>query len=141
MGGSQGGTRAAMLLGHNLDIDKAYTFVAGGDFATIFSQSDVGKVEKLRENHMRALGVSSKLAYENYLRANLAFSPEQYCAKRKAKLKMLIATEDTSVPSSTQFSLWRGCGYPEKKEISTGHVIGVVSMWWYRNDIYKYFKR
>jgi hypothetical protein len=141
VGASQGGTRAAMLLGQNLEIDKAYTFVAGGDFAKVFALSDVGKVEKFRENHMRALGLKSKKAYEAYLGKNLAFSPEKYCALRKSKLKMLIATKDTSVPTSSQYSLWRGCGHPVKKEISSGHILGVLSMYWYRGDIYSYFKK
>ncbi len=139
VGGSQGGTRAAMLLGHNLNIDKAYTFVAGGDFAQIFARSDVKQVQTLRDNHMKALKLSSKSEYEAYLRDNLQFSPESFCGLRKAKLKMLVATRDTSVPTDTQYSLWKGCNYPQKKEISKGHVMGVLSMWWYRKDVYRFF--
>lgn len=140
MGGSQGGTRAAMILGRGLKIDKAYTFVAGGDFAKIFAQSRVKQVRELRENHMKALNLVSKAEYENYLRANIKFHPEEFCSKRTAELKMLVAMKDTSVPTATQQSLWRGCGYPTKQEIGTGHVLGVLGMWWYRKKALKYFR-
>lgn len=140
MGGSQGGTRAAMILGRGLKINKAYTFVAGGDFAKIFAQSEVKKVRDLREKHMRALGLRSKASYENYLRANIKFHPEENCSKRTAELKMLVATKDTSVPTATQQSLWRSCGYPDKQEIATGHILGVLGMWWYRKSALKYFR-
>lgn len=140
MGGSQGGTRAAMILGRGMGINKAYTFVAGGDFAKIFAQSDVKKVRNLRQNHMKALGLHSKASYESYLRTNIKFHPEESCSKRTAELKMLVATKDTSVPSATQQSLWRGCGYPAKQEIGTGHILGVLGMWWYRKSALKYFR-
>lgn len=140
MGGSQGGTRAAMILGRGLNIDKAYTFVAGGDFAKIFAQSKVQKVKDLRTNHMNALGLRSAELYENYLRENIKFHPEENCSRRKSKLKMLIATRDSSVPTATQVSLWKGCGYPERQSIETGHVLGVLSMWWYRKKALEYFR-
>lgn len=140
MGGSQGGTRSAMLLGRSLHIDKAYTFVAGGDFAKIFAQSKVGKVRDLREKHMRALGLKTKSLYEAYLRSSFKFHPEESCSKRTAELKMLVATRDTSVPTATQQSLWRGCGFPVKKEIQTGHIPGVLGMWWYRKEVLNYFR-
>lgn len=139
MGGSQGGTRAAMLLGQNLNINKAYTFVGGGDFPTIFAESDVKQVKKLRDAHKKALGFKSNARYKIYLERELKFDPSEFCGLRKADMRMVVALKDTSVPTSTQQSLWEGCGRPPKKEIKTGHVRGVLSMWWYRKDVFSYF--
>ena len=110
VGGSQGGIRTTMLLGQGLNIDKAYTFAAGGDFPRLYAETTVNQLVSFRENHMRALDIPTVDLYESYLRENLQNDPMKSCAKRSADMRMVIATKDTSVPTSTQNALWEACG-------------------------------
>lgn len=139
LGASQGGIRTSMLLGYDLGFDKAYTFVAGGDFPKLYAETTVKSLIEFRKNHMSALGLTDVADYEKYLRDNLSFDPKVSCSNRKAKMRMLVATKDTSVPTSTQYSLWKACGEPDLIEVKGGHVKGVLKMYSKRKEVLKYF--
>lgn len=140
LGASQGGIRSTMLLGENLNIDKAFTFVAGGDFPKLYAETTVKQLIEFRQKHMAALGITKTSDYEDYLRENLTFDPKQACVKSNVEMKMLIATEDTSVPTETQYDLWKACGEPELIKVKGGHVKGVLKMYWMRKEILNFFK-
>lgn len=140
VGGSQGGIRSIVLLGSIPEIRAAWTNVAGGDFPSLYAYSEVEQLVKDRGIHMKALGLTSKMEYEVYMRSKLKNDPMKACKKRTADLRMLISLSDESVPTSNQLKLWNACGRPQKREINGGHVSGVLKLISERKKMLSFFK-
>lgn len=139
VGASLGGIRATSLLGRDFGIEKAYTFVAGGDFPEIYSKTKVYPLTRMRQKHMRALGLTDVEEYKQYLQDNLIHDPLHTCFKRKAHLKMVIATQDVDVPTQTQLKLWQACGKPPRRFVYGGHMHGVFMLYLWKEDVLNFF--
>lgn len=140
VGGSQGGIRSTILLGSIPEIRAAWVNVAGGDFPSLYAYSEVKQLVKDRAVHMKALGLTKKSDYENYMRVHLKNDPIQACKKRKADLRMLISLDDDSVPTKNQLKLWEACGKPQSRKINGGHVSGVLKLLTKKKKMLKFFK-
>lgn len=139
-GASQGGIRSIMSAAVLPRAHAVWSIVAGGDFPSIYSESRVIAITAFREQHMSALNFTQPRVYEEYLRQNLIFDPELSCGDIQAKLALVVATEDESVPTLNQERLVERCQPQKVRRIKAGHIRGAADLFLKRITMRKFFE-
>lgn len=141
LGASQGGIRTVGLTAESSRIKGAWFAVAGGNFPLVYATSQVEKIQTMRNNHMKALGLTEAKDYENYLRENLKNDPLYSCQKINVPVVQVIALQDDKVPTSTQLEMNSQCPIQKTITIKGGHVSGVSTIYFYRQAIREFFTK
>jgi dienelactone hydrolase len=139
-GASQGGIRSIMAAAVLPQAQAVWAIVAGGDFPSIYANSEVQAITSFRQQHMRAMNFSNTQEYEEYLRENLKLDPEFSCWKIEANIAMVIATRDDSVPTDNQERLVESCQPQLVRRLNAGHVRGAMDLYLKRITIRKFFE-
>ena len=136
-GTSVGAIYSSMLLGMEKQVLGGVLIVGGAPLVEVLKTTDQTIPRTLRELRMANFPIADLDAYEKLLSENVRISPENYIApEKKANLFMVIATQDTTVPTPAQFKLWNFWGQPDHREIADSHVKTVVrSFLKYRKNI------
>jgi hypothetical protein len=101
--------------------------VAGSPMSEILATSRQMNVRKLRRDRMRANNFATELEYQAALEQAMEIDLDSLVTgKPKMPLKMIIATDDGSVPSKTQLQLWEAFGRPENLKVDSGHPHTVI---------------
>lgn len=129
MGSSQGGIRSISLISEIAIFNKAFVFVAGGNFPLIYAQTEVESLIEFRKNHMKYLKMDDPKKYQTYLEKNLVFDPLKSCKLNTTPIYFFVADDDTSVPTKAQRQLYNECSKYVMTEIQSqniGHTLGVL---------------
>jgi dienelactone hydrolase len=130
IGLSLGGITTSMLAGVEPDRLKAIvSVVGGGNLPHILSYSDHGRVSTFRANRMKAAGYNTVDQYENQLRSTVKLDPAYFAqfAKRE-NIFMIMADNDTKVPSVAQTEQFESFGKPSGLVYSGGHVDTLIKV-------------
>lgn len=127
-GVSLGGILSAFVMGTQPEISAGYFVVAGGDIPHILATSEQNDVAQIRQKRMDEQGFTSADDYEDYIRDNLHYDPADLGPTMVPEtLRMVIAEQDTSVPSDNQVLLHDAFGQPKADYFNEGHVTTVIS--------------
>lgn len=139
-GASQGGIRSLIASKALPYVKGVWANVPGGDFPSLYAQSQVEGITNFRERHMQFLEIDQADHYEDYLREHLSYDPLTACSKLDAPLSLVIATADTSVPTHNQRLLLNSCPQARVKEIDSGHFRGVIDLYFSRIKVRRFFE-
>jgi alpha-beta hydrolase superfamily lysophospholipase len=130
-GSSLGAILASMAAAVDGKIDRAFLVGAGGSLVDLLTESDQELLVKMRQDRMAAYGLASAEEYREFLSTRLHFEPTRWVpAPNSGKaITLLIATEDTTVPTETQEALWEAWGRPRRIDVSQGHVLSIIWTW------------
>lgn len=140
LGASQGGIRSLIAAEVIPNLSAVWANVPGGDFPSIYAESTVDDIASFREQHMQALDIDDTNVYEGYLREHLILDPLDSCANFEAPLSLVIATEDSSVPTYNQLLLLKSCPEAQYRKIDSGHFIGVINLFFNRREVRHFFE-
>lgn len=144
LGASQGGIRSIIAAAAVKRTKNVWTNVAGGDFPSLYAYSSVAGIESFRRKHMLVLGLESVEEYETYLESRFVRDPVKSCRqihdRGAANISMVIASDDTSVPTSNQLALKKACSPNFLRVVSGGHLRGVTDMYFLRRQILDFFE-
>jgi len=140
IGASQGGIRTITSASIIPDLEAMWANVAGGDFPSVYARSNVDQIEEFRHRHMASLNLTNSDQYESYLRESLTFDPAQTCLKRNGRLAMVVALEDSSVPTYNQKFLEDACSPEQVRYLKSGHVRGVIDLWLKRRTVREFLE-
>jgi len=101
------------------------TIMAGGDNLELFNLSEedlvISNRERLLKLYKEKYGKKAKDKLQKDI-SNLKFNSLSLAKSvRTSKIKMMITTDDTSVPTSSQWNLYYALGGPEARLYPTGH--------------------
>lgn len=124
---SDGANRTSIILGYEKRIKAAVLYVAGGNYPKMMTNSDQRIVRNYREYKMENQNLT-KLDFFNLMQETLSYDPTYLAYKRNPKdLYMVLALEDTSVPTENQIELWQAFGMPKSKCLEMDHIKGALS--------------
>jgi hypothetical protein len=130
-GSSLGAIVGSLIVGENTEIKGAVFTVGGGNLPYVISVSGISIFENTRERQMAILGLEDAKAYEAFLSQYLTTDPLNYVSSTDSKrVYMIIAEEDTSVPTKAQFELYEQFGRPSRSLIPAGHVLTLIYTAW-----------
>ena len=141
MGASQGGIRSIMSAQALSHIDAIWANVAGGDFPSLYAYSEVDEIRNFRRAHMNQLNLKDPESYSSYLAQRLQYDPVKGCELLDSRLSLVVALEDTSVPTSNQMKLLESCQPDKVKKLNSGHFRGVIDLIFHKRDIRKFFEQ
>ncbi len=140
VGASLGGIRSSMLFGTDDRFKAMFIAVAGSDMPAIYAYSEHKIIVDIRERHMEFLGLKTQKAYETILRNKIQLDASIVVnSKYLENVAMIIANEDTSVPTINQWKLWSKIyqtGHePMLYTFQMGHRAAAVQIYRLRNDV------
>ncbi len=141
IGASQGGIRSISAASVLPDLHAVWANVAGGDFPSIYAESNVRAITAFRSEHMAVLGLKVPSEYEAFLRDRLTQDPVQSCPKRYGRLAMVIALKDDSVPTLNQQLLQESCAPDFIRTLNAGHVRGAGDLWLKRREVRQFLEQ
>ncbi len=132
-GSSFGAIVGSLVVAKDPSIRAAVLAVGGGDLPYVVSRSQVGLFRKTRREQMKLLGIDSIDGYEDFISNYIESDPINYAKASDApRLHMIIAKNDRSVPTQSQYQLWRKFGSPSNTRIQSGHVLTLLLTAWFR---------
>lgn len=135
-GSSFGAVVGSVILGQNPDIKGAVLTVGGGNLPYIVSVSQIRLFRTTREEQMKLLKINSPEAYEELISQHIKTDPLNYVSEAdKNRVYMIIAGEDTTVPTSSQYDLYEKLGQPKKSFIEAGHVLTLLYSAWIDREL------
>lgn len=142
LGTSIGGIFTAMAMGIHDRIDGAFVITAGANMGVMIANSDQEAMVDLWEKRRTQMNLPDKKIYSELLRAKIEYDPLQLPRKFKGKdLGMIIATEDTTVPTENQMSLKELWKPKTVIEFSNNHFWAIVKSWfWDSGKVITFFK-
>jgi pimeloyl-ACP methyl ester carboxylesterase len=153
LGTSVGGMYVAAIAAEEDRVDAWVVIASGAPFSRVLAQSDQSDTIKVRDARKREWKFQTADEYEAILGGAISQDilpprfpvreidgtkggPSQGVRWKQKKILFVIATEDTAVPTESQWSLWEAAGKPSKIEISSNHVWGIIRAYWsYGNEI------
>lgn len=142
MGTSIGGIHTAMAMGLQDRLNAAFVITAGCDMPSIIAHSDQEVMVTAWNKRKEMFKIPNKDIYENLLRKVILFEPMQLPRKFVGKdLGMIIATSDTTVPTSNQLKL-KNLWQPKTViNYSFNHFWAIVLSWiWDSNSVIEFFQ-
>jgi dienelactone hydrolase len=130
LGTSLGGLFASVAVGYIDKIDSVLVIAAGAPLASIIAYSKLEALVDLKNHRKQQFNYKTDAEYEAVLKASIALDPinQRFDLSHKS-LGMIIATEDTIVPSRYQemlYSFWN----PEFViRIQDDHKVAIVKAW------------
>ena len=142
-GTSLGGIIASNAAGVDSRIDALITTVAGGNVLETLSGSDQEILARLRAERMEKYHLKTREEYRDFLAREITINASDWTRPELSpRTWMLVATEDTTVPTFVQEELWEKWGRPKRTDISSGHLGTVVwAETFYAHDFAKFFLR
>ncbi|MFN7728054.1 MAG: alpha/beta fold hydrolase [Bdellovibrio sp.] len=146
LGTSLGGMYVAAIAAEQESVESWVTIASGAPFSFVLSRSDQEGLISLRDQR-KPLWLFDSGDYEAMLGfaitqdilpprhgvlavAGAQGRPSSGAQWRQAKVLMLIATKDTTVPTEAQELLWRAVPGAQRVNIEAGHFWGIVRAWW-----------
>lgn len=141
-GTSLGGIIASNAAGVDSRIDALITTVAGGNVLETLSGSDQEILARLRKERMEKYHLKTREEYRDFLARTITLNASDWTRPEiSSRMWMVVATEDTTVPTRVQEELWENWGRPKRTDIASGHIGTVV---WaetlYAHDFARFFK-
>jgi len=141
-GTSLGGIIASIAAGVDERITAAVLTVAGGNVIETLARSDQELLVDLRARRMKEYGLCSLDDYEAFLRRAITINASEFTRPElRNSTWMLVATQDTTVPSHLQDELWERWGRPLRTDFKLSHIPTVI---WveltYARNIARFFR-
>ena len=142
LGTSIGGIFTAMAMGIHDRIDAAFVITAGANMGVMIANSDQEAMVDLWEKRRTQMNLPDKKTYSELLRAKIEYDPLQLPRKFEGKdLGMIIATQDTTVPTENQRSLKEFWKPKTVIELSNNHFWAIVKSWLFDSaKVVEFFK-
>ena len=142
MGTSIGGIYTAMAMGIHDRIDAAFVITAGADMAVMIANSDQEAMINLWEKRRTEMNIPDKKSYIDLLKPKIEYDPLQLPRKFEGKdLGMIIATEDTTVPTENQIKLQELWKPKTIINLPNNHFWAIVKSWfWDSGKVIDFFK-
>jgi pimeloyl-ACP methyl ester carboxylesterase len=151
LGTSLGGMYVAALAAEHPEIENWVAIASGAPFSRVLAQSEQEQSVKIRQARKSEWGFTNKEEYESILGEAISqdILPPRFSGKRVPGIEgpksrgsnwnqkdvlLVIATEDDSVPTDSQFDLWQAVGKPRKIEIANSHVWAIIKAYWSYGD-------
>ena len=126
-GTSLGGIVASTAAGVDSRIDALVTTVAGGNVLETLTSSDQEILARLRSDRMQKYGLKTQEEYREFLSRAITINASEWTRPElRDRTWLVVATEDTTVPTRVQNELWEQWGRPRRTDISSGHIGTVV---------------
>jgi dienelactone hydrolase len=121
-GMSLGGIMSALLLQVDPRVKAAIIIVGGGNFPEILRNSKQSIVKGYREARMKVEMIKTLDELENKTRSLLLFDPLYFASLRPPRdVYMVLALEDTAVPTKNQKELWEAFRQPASMQYFSNH--------------------
>lgn len=121
-GMSLGGIMSTLLLEVDPRVDAAIVIVGGGNFPEILRESVQSIVKGYREARMKAENIKTLDELEKKLRSSLLYDPLYFAYRRPPRdIYMVIALEDTAVPTKNQLELYEAFRRPQSIQYHLDH--------------------
>lgn len=159
LGTSLGGMYVAALAAEHPEIENWVAIASGAPFSRVLAQSEQEQSAKIRQARKPEWKFQNKEEYESILGEAISqdILPPRFSGKRipgiegpksrgtawtQKDVMLIIATEDDSVPTESQFDLWQAVGKPRKIEIANSHVWAIIKAYWsHGNDVTEHLLR
>ena len=146
LGASQGGIRSSMLFGLDFRFKALFSAVAGGDFPSLFANTQIDPLVEYRKKHKEVLGIQSNQTYEDHLRSVLRFDPLMITqSPHLSGVAMVIANQDDIVPTANQWKLWKAIKakgiHPKTWVKDLGHIPGALQLIVYEKSLKDWFDK
>lgn len=130
LGTSLGATYVSVAANTFPEIDAAFMIVGGLPLSRVIVTSDQEKMTKLRKERFETMKFADNAAYESALDKNIALEPTRLGDLHKSKtIGVVIATQDTTVPTETQKNLVDFFKPATVIERSSSHFWAIVKTW------------
>lgn len=111
LGTSVGAISSALIAGYDRRISAAALIVGGAGMPEVISRSTESHLTKLREERMAHYKFESVDAYQKALSQHIKIEPMDFVNfSGKKKIWMMIATNDSTVPTKNQWDLFKAFG-------------------------------
>jgi dienelactone hydrolase len=128
LGTSLGGIRASFLLGIEPRVAAGVLIVAGGGMPEISSSSTEEGLTKLREARMARFSFASVDNYQAELSRHIKIDALDFIGSSGEKnVLMVIAGNDTTVPTQSQLRLHQAFGSQDRIDYSGNHLEAIVA--------------
>jgi hypothetical protein len=142
LGTSVGGLHTAVAMAQHSRLDAAFVITGGISIPEVVVTSDQKAMTDAKEKRQKMYGFKTDEEYLKALTKVMPLDPLNFPAPKGKDLGMVIATEDTTVPTKTQENL-RNFWQPEAViELSNGHFWGIVKTWlFHKKDVIAFFEK
>lgn len=142
LGTSVGALTSTLALGVEPRLRTGALVVGGHGFADIISRTTEQGAAKLREERLKKFGFTEK-QYAEALAQAVSIEPVDFWNPAAPKpVMMVVAKQDVTVPSDTQYALAEKLHPAELLEIDDNHVNTVIATYWKHSDsILSFFQR
>lgn len=141
LGTSIGAISASLALGFDGRLNTGALIVGGVGFPEIVARSTEQGAAKLREERMKALGITDLEAYVALMKEKVTVEPGDFAEfSGKKKVLAFVGTEDLTVPTANQRDLVRAFG-AEQDEFKGDHLETILNtFWWKKGQITRFFE-
>ena len=142
LGTSVGALTSTLALGAEPRLRAGALVVGGHGFSDIISRSTEQGAAKLRQDRLKKFGFTEKQYAEALSRA-VTIEPVNFWNPAEQKpVMMVIAKQDVTVPTDTQYALAEKLQPSELIEIDDNHVNAIVATYWKHSDaVLAFFQR
>jgi hypothetical protein len=151
LGTSVGGMYVAAIAAEEESVEAWVAIASGAPFSRVLAQSDQSDTIKVREARKKEWKFQTADEYESILGGVITQDilpprfpvreiegskggPSQGSRWNQKKILLVLATEDTAVPTESQRTLWEASGKPSKIEISSNHIWAIIRSYWSYGD-------
>lgn len=135
LGTSLGGLYASVAASKIERIDSVFLIVAGAPITDVIVKSDQEAMRKLASARRKKFGIGDDVDYLEKLKKTFLLEPmSQPALKKKKDFGMVVAEEDSTVPTDYQRQL-RDFLKPRKLiSLNNGHFWAIVNTWLHHDD-------
>ncbi len=127
LGTSVGAISGVLAVGYEARLSAGVFIVGGIGMSEIIATSTETTVAQLRTDRMQHFGFADVAAYQAALAQNVTIEPGDFVNwTGPKKVLTVIATEDTSVPTTAQYRLFEAFGRPESIVLNSDHVRAIT---------------
>ena len=155
LGTSLGGLYGASMVARRDGIERVVLLVAGGPLSRVLAESQQEALLTLKQNRKASWNFSSDREYEALLgnAVSLDFLAPRFPQFRRSppgsnggasegprfrisprNVMMVISSNDSTVPSASQESLWRALGKPKRIDSIANHFFTILSAYFLHSD-------
>ena len=129
IGLSLGGITASLFAAADARLQSAVITVGGGNLPAILTESDAKQVIRIRDARLSAGTITSLADYEENLHRSIVIDPIYMGSFiGESRVMMVIADNDTKVPSKHQWALREQIGQPETLQYSGSHLWTLIDI-------------
>jgi dienelactone hydrolase len=140
-GMSLGAILSAIFVGIDKRVDAGVLIVGGGNLPEILQNSVQGTVRRFREAKMEMENLETPEEFKKAVEKNFSFDPLFFAGRRsKEDVYMVLAMDDTAVPSKNQMELWRAFNQPGYMSFPGQHFPVILKNLFKHAPIYKYLE-